>query len=113
MAGFGQSGIKIAGSLTINGQPIYAGTPTGHHVTTDSVIVLNKGIADCSHDLVTQKPMYTSYIVNAVYTNPNTDRQSESYSICKKCLRHERTISYHKWVLNKDEYQELLNKIKP
>ena len=92
---------------------MYGAIPTGHHITTDSVIVLSQGLTACLHDWVTEKPMYTSYIVNAVYTNPNTDRQSESYSICKKCLRHERTIYYHKWVLDKDEYQELLNKIKP
>ena len=102
LAGFGQSGTYL-----------YERIPTGHHVTTDSVIVLNKGFADCSHDWVTQKPMFNSGIVTAVYTNPTADRQSENYTICKKCLRHERTIYYHKWMLNKDEYQELLNKIKP
>lgn len=86
--------------------------PAGRHLpATDTTIVLNKGKADCPHEWVDKKPMYHSDITNAVYINPESDRSWEIFRICKQCLRHENVKYFSKWVLNKDEYGELVKKI--
>lgn len=115
--------ILLFGSLTVNAQAtlslglsqqLYGERPVGHHLpATDTTIVLNKGNTACIHEFVEQKPMTHSNWSNAVYIDPEQDRFWEVFRICKLCLRHEQ-IKYHaEWVLDKDEYGELLKKIKP
>lgn len=115
---YGQSWVTVVPSkeFTTLEYPVssFGHRPAGHHLpATDTTIVLNKGKANCSHDWVEQKPMSYSTMSNAVYINPDSDKSWEKLRICKHCLRHEQINYFSKWVLNKDEYGELLKKIKP
>lgn len=86
--------------------------PAGHHLpATETTIILNQGKSDCQHDWVSPKPMYTTSMVNAVWRDPDQDQSWELFRICKGCLRHEQIKYFSKWVLNKDEYGELLKKL--
>lgn len=110
--------ISASGQTIAPGAKYFEGTsfgtrPAGHHLpATETTVILNKGKSDCQHEWVSPKPLYISNMTYAVYINPDQDRAWETLRICKHCLRHEQIKYFSKWVLNKDEYGELLKKIK-
>lgn len=114
ISSYGQTGVTQA--YTVPGFSEHSSQynrPAGHHLpATETTTVLNQGKPDCQHDWVSPKPKYTSSMVTAVWENPDSDRSWEILRICKNCLRHEQIKYFSKWVLNKDEYGELVKKIK-